>query len=402
MEREVVALLASVVAVVVLLRFRADLGLTMLAASVVLALTGGRTIGWALLEMGRSFIDKDTLLLLARIVAIIALGDIASQLGYFDRLVTGLRKLIADNRVIIALMPAFGGLLPMPGGAMLTAPMVESSVTSGRVTPEQKFYVNYWFRHVWEYIWPLYPGVVVGAALIGHRVSDIFVSNWPLTVAAVAAGVFFVLRRLDAGRNAPAPAEGHAARRDVALGMLPFAVVIAGVLVLKIEVALVVLAVIALLVAYKRPRPAVVLKSFAHGAECQVVTLILGVAAYNQVLTAAKIIDAIPGFFMSLHMPEIVVICAVPMMLGLITGVTLAFIAVSFPLLMPLMGGSNVNMELVMLAYASGFVGCLLSPAHLCLVLSRQYFRADLGKSYRLLVPSCLVIMAVAVLLVLV
>ena len=68
------------------------------------------------------------------------------------------------------------------------------------------------------------------------------------------------------------------------------------------------------------------------------------------------------------------------MMLGLITGVTLAFIAVSFPLLLPLMGGADVNMRLVMLAYASGFVGCLLSPVHLCLVLSRQYFKADLAK----------------------
>jgi len=51
----------------------------------------------------------------------------------------------------------------------------------------------------------------------------------------------------------------------------------------------------------------------------------------------------------------------------------------------------------VMLAYASGFVGCLLSPVHLCLVLSREYFRANLGRSYRLLALPCALIMLVAV-----
>ncbi|MBM3308151.1 MAG: DUF401 family protein [Candidatus Eisenbacteria bacterium] len=402
MEREVVALAVSIAVVIALLRFRVDLGITMLVAAAALALAGGRAPLWALRELGRAAIAKDTLLLLARIVAIIALGEVAAKLGYLNRLVTGLRQLIPDNRIVIALMPAFGGLLPMPGGAMLTAPMVESSVPPGGATPEQKFFVNYWFRHVWEYIWPLYPGVVVGAALVGRRVSDISAHNWPLTLAAIAGGTVFVLRRVRAGRNERGGNGARQAHRDVALGMLPFAVVIAGVLVLKLEVVIVVLAVIALLVAFGRPAVRDVLRAFAHGVEYQVVTLIVGVAAYNQVLTEARIIDAVPEMFVRLHMPVPLVICLVPMMLGLITGVTLAFIAVAFPLLLPLMGGPDVNMNLVMLAYASGFVGCLLSPVHLCLVLSRQYFKADLASSYRLLLLPSLVVMAVAAVLALV
>ena len=156
--------------------------------------------------------------------------------------------------------------------------------------------MNYWFRHVWEYIWPLYPGVVVGAALLGRQVSDIFVFNWPLTIAAIGGGALFVLRRVDAGRNERRPGESGAARRDdLSLECWPFAVVIAGVLVLKFEVVIVVLAVIALLVAVGRPAARDVLRAFAHGAEYQVVTLIVGVSAYNQVLTEARIIDAIPG-----------------------------------------------------------------------------------------------------------
>jgi integral membrane protein (TIGR00529 family) len=333
-------------------------------------------------------------------VTIIALGALAGRLGHLDRLVSGLRRLIADNRIVVALMPAFGGLLPMPGGAMLTAPMVESAADGGSATPEQKFFISYWFRHPWEYIWPLYPGVVVGSALVDRKVGDLFLANWPATLTALVTGTALVLWRVDVGRNERAHANAGA-RHDLLTGVWPFALVIAGVLVLKIELILVALAVIAFLMIFERGSARDLGLSFRRGFEFQIITLVLGVAAYQRLLTVAGIVEAVPPFFLRMNMPELLVIAAVPMIVGLITGVTLAYIAVSFPLLVPLMG-SPVDMELVMLAYVSGFVGVLLSPVHLCLVLSRGYFRASLGGSYRLLVLPCAIIMAVAVLIVLV
>ena len=401
MEREIVSLIASIFLIVVLVRFRVDLGLSMVAGAASLALIVGRSVGWTLVEVGRSTIALDTLLLLGRIVTIIALGALAGRLGYLDRLVSGLRRLIADNRIVVAVMPAFGGLLPMPGGAMLTAPMVESALGGGSATPEQKFFISYWFRHPWEYIWPLYPGVVVGSALVGRKVGDLFLANWPATLTALVTGTALVLWRVDVGRNERAGATAGA-RNDLLAGVWPFAVVIAGVLVLKIELILVALAVIALLMIFERGSARDLGLSFRRGVEFQIVALVVGVAAYQHLLTAAGIVEAVPPFFMRMNMPELFVIAAVPMIVGLITGVTLAYIAVSFPLLLPLMGGDSVDMELVMLAYVSGFVGVLLSPVHLCLVLSREYFRASLGGSYRLLILPCAIIMAVATLIVLV
>ncbi len=37
------------------------------------------------------------------------------------------------------------------------------------------------------------------------------------------------------------------------------------------------------------------------------------------------------------------------------------------------------------MAYCSGFCAVLLSPMHACLVMTREYFKADMGKLYRLL-----------------
>ncbi|MFH1502226.1 MAG: DUF401 family protein [Candidatus Eisenbacteria bacterium] len=399
MEREIVSLVVSILIIVVLVRFKVDLGVSMLAGAASLALIAGMPVTWTLAELGRSAIERDTLMLLGRIVTIIALGALAGKIGYLDRFVLGLRTFVSDNRVVVALIPAFGGLLPMPGGAMLTAPMVESATKEGRVTPEQKVFISYWFRHVWEYIWPLYPGVVVVASLIDKRVGEIFIANWTATVAAIVGGFLLVLWRADVGRNDPSTRTGSFV--DLVVGVLPFAVVIVGVLVFRFELILVVLAVVALMAIVGRVRLKDLGLSFRRGVSFQIVALVLGVAAYKYMLTAAGIIEAVPPFFLRLHMPELVVIAAVPLIVGLITGVTLAFIAVSFPLLMPLLGGDAPNMELVMLAFVSGFVGCLLSPVHLCLVLTREYFGANFVGIYRLLVPACGILMAVAVAIVL-
>lgn len=399
MEREMVSLAVSILIIVVLVRFKVDLGVSMLAGAAALALIVGKSVGWTLVELGRSAIERDTLLLLGRIITIIALGALAGRVGYLDRFVLGLRTFVSDNRIVVALIPAFGGLLPMPGGAMLTAPMVESAAKGGKVSPEQLVFISYWFRHIWEYIWPLYPGVVVVAALINKSVSDLFFANWSATLAAIAAGSVLVLWRADVGRNDPSTRVGSIV--DLIVGVLPFAVVIVGALVFKFELMLVILVVIALMSVFGRVRPTDLWQSFRRGVSFQIVALVIGVAAYKYILESAGIINAVPEFLLRMHMPELAVIVLVPMIVGLITGVTLAFIGVSFPLLLPLLGGDSINMELVMLAFVSGFVGCLLSPVHLCLVLTREYFGAGFARIYRLLVPACAIMMAVAVAIVL-
>jgi hypothetical protein len=61
------------------------------------------------------------------------------------------------------------------------------------------------------------------------------------------------------------------------------------------------------------------------------------------------------------------------------------------------MPGGELNSYALLLAYTSGEVGLLLSPVHLCFVLSAEYFKANLGKVYRYTLPPLLAIEAIAV-----
>ena len=48
-------------------------------------------------------------------------------------------------------------------------------------------------------------------------------------------------------------------------------------------------------------------------------------------------------------------------------------------------------------AFASGFSGVLLSPVHICLVLTREYFKADMWGVYKKIIPAASVVFLVAV-----
>jgi hypothetical protein len=45
-----------------------------------------------------------------------------------------------------------------------------------------------------------------------------------------------------------------------------------------------------------------------------------------------------------------------------------------------------------MLAFTGSFTGMMISPMHLCLVVTQNYFKADMGKIYKMLILPLIII----------
>ena len=78
---------------------------------------------------------------------------------------------------------------------------------------------------------------------------------------------------------------------------------------------------------------------------------------------------------------------SLPFILGIITGYANALIGLGFPVLLPFFQVHPSGFHFMMLAYVSGFAAVFLSPMHVCLVMTQEFFRADMKKVYRLLIP---------------
>ena len=103
-----------------------------------------------------------------------------------------------------------------------------------------------------------------------------------------------------------------------------------------------------------------------------------------------------------MNVPVTVPVFAVPFFAGLLSGLGTAAFAIGFPIVLPLIAQSPVDMGLAAWAWAGGFLGVMVSPVHLCLALTRVYFQAEWGPVYRRILPASLLVALMGAVLVLV
>jgi hypothetical protein len=98
--------------------------------------------------------------------------------------------------------------------------------------------------------------------------------------------------------------------------------------------------------------------------------------------------------------PVTVAVAGLPFLAGLVTGLALGFTGTSFPLVVGLMaadGSTLTPMSTLVLAYGFGHSGMMLSPIHLCLLVTRDYFRSSFANVCGRLIPCILAVLAYSV-----
>lgn len=350
-------------------------------------------------------IDPVTLELFAIIILVIFLGNLLQGRGNLKKTVASLETFIKNPRLSLIISPALMGLLPMPAGALFSAPMVEESSRNLRISPESKTFLNYWFRHIWEYTWPLYPGLILAAAILDVPIRKIIVAQLPLTLAAIFAGLFFGIRKISFSQNLAnkkKPGEVLQGILSFIINIWPILAIIFLVLVFKIELILALLIITGTFLATARIKGREIFLAVKKSFSWEMLFLIASVMIFKRILEISPLFAAIPTFFEALGISPLLFLFLLPFLIGLLTGLTAAFVGIAFPLLLPIVFQSEPNLAYVMLAYAGGFAGILLSPVHLCLIVTKQYFKADFKKIYKMLLSPVAFVVLVALAIVLI
>ena len=95
--------------------------------------------------------------------------------------------------------------------------------------------------------------------------------------------------------------------------------------------------------------------------------------------------------------PDALLIAFLPFIAGFTMGSTVGYVGASFPLALSLLGPSPSLGRLAattVLAYGFGFMGELLSPVHVCLVVTAEYFQIRLLRSLSSLIAPALLVLA--------
>lgn len=305
-----------------------------------------------------------------------------------------IKSTFRSRKAVIISMPLLIGTLPSFGGAYFSAPMVEEATKDTEMSQEEKAFINYWFRHPWELILPLYPGIVFASAVTHISLNRLALTNAVCAVALVATGFIFGMRGVGHSlRNRNEPASGANIR--LWMNFLPILIVMILVIIADIELhyaLLLVLIPIFILYRYSIKQVVAVLR---HGFSWDVIVMIAGIVLFKETMEASGSVKNLGSFFVEHGIPLLPIFCLLPFVAGLLTGHTVGFVGSTFPLLISI--GDQTTLSLVSLAFASGFIGVLLSPVHLCFILTREYFKADISGIYRKTIPAGAIVFAVAI-----
>ncbi len=380
------------------------LGIIIFSISIIAGIIFGISPLTLLRNIILAVVDPVTLELFAIIILAIFLSNLLREKGNLRNIVTSLETFVRNPRLSLIIPPAFLGLLPMPAGALFSAPMVEESTRNLKMDAENKVFLNYWFRHIWEYCWPLYPALILTTVILDVPIRKIIITQFPLTLATIFAGLFFGMRKISFPQNLAnnrKPKEVFHGLLSFIINIWPILVIIFLVLVFKIELILALLIITGIFLATGKIKRNRIFSAIKKSFSWEMLLIIASVMVFKRTLEISPLLSAIPTFFKDLGVSPLFFLFLIPFIIGLLTGITTAFVGIAFPLLLPIIYQSEPNLTYVMLAYVGGFTGVLLSPIHLCLIVTIQYFRANLRKIYRILLLPISFVILIALVIVL-
>ncbi len=383
---DLIKLTVVFVVILLLLRKRIKVGYVLLIASSVLVLfylPGPKAV---VQIMKRSLFSHITFVLLIALTAIRMFEMVLREERVLDGMMKTMERLLIHKKLVVVSMPLLIGMMPSVGGAYFSAPMVDKATSDIELTPEEKTFANYWYRHPWEFILPLYPGVVLASAITSIALRLLILHNLPYAVVMFLSGFYFIRRIKGKNRVKSRGKSGWTY-------FMPLLLLLFLVIVINMPIEFALLIVVAGLFAYYRYSLKRIGSVIKYGFSLDIVLLILGVVCFKETLEITGAVQNIGDFFKQNNIPLLPVIFFLPFITGILTGITVGFVSSTFPLILSLTGPEPY---LFSLAFAAGYAGVLLSPVHVCLILTREYFCADMLSSYRKILPATLIIIAVA------
>lgn len=364
-----------------------------------------------------SVTNLQTISLILVVCFIMVMSKLMEDTGHMRRLVKSFTKLSKDARTVGAVMAALIGLLPMPGGALFSAPMVDASLSDSSATNEQKTAVNYWFRHIWEYWWPLYPGAILAVALLEVETWQYMIIAAPLTLVSIIAGLIFILNPMEKNESDVQGEVTWSAVKQFLFEMMPILIVIIviifvtlifgvlNILGIKSNVPTLFTILPGLFISIiwvcriNRVSSGQIRSAVLNRSILPILLLIISIMIFKGAMEDSNAVELIRNELMTYGIPVILLILILPFLSGFIMGIAVGFVGASFPLIIPLFQTPDLwtYLSYAVLAYTFGYMGMMLSPVHICLLVTKDYFKAEMIPSYRYILKPTLTVLITVV-----
>lgn len=385
----VVGIFLSFFLVVLMLFRRLNLGISLLTGSLVVGLTSTHHFQENVLALLPTFLaglsDPLTLEMLLLVALVTVLAHLLDVLGFLKKMIASLEKVLHRLSLTLVFIPSLIGALVLPGGAILSAPIIKPLGERLELTGGELAATNIYYRHLWSFSFPYMPGVLVASSLAGIPIQTMVLMHLPIVFLMLFGGYFFLLRGVEGEVNS---SRGFGAFKDLFICLLPLLLVIFLPFLTPLSFLWALLAGILLVILMKGK--VFRLSMLWKGLNFQLLFSVLAIFIFKSFIQETQGLDDILFLMMEHGIPPLFLAVFFPFLLGMITGNHMGSISIAYPFLLPLFLGHPDYLVWHMVLFSSSFFGYLISPFHLCLILTASFFQIHLLEIYRKILPVVL------------
>jgi len=280
----------------------------------------------------------------------------------------------------------------------MSAPLVEAETGKLGLKADKKTYVNVWFRHTIFPVYPISQVLILTATLTGLTLTSIIVRQIPIVISMIIVGyVIGLWKTTSTGRRKENSKTNLGSElKRFAITFSPILATIIVVVGLGVDVSIAAFLGVTVLVLIARPCFEVFQRPFRNWATYGIALAAFGAFFLRSVVEATELSEVFGAFVANGSVDDLLLLIAIPAVLAFFVGSPLGGVAISYSILE---GIVNFTAKSAALLYISSYLGYIIAPTHLCLVLTADYFKCSLGKLYRYFIPSLAISFATAILL---
>ncbi len=393
--------LAAFFLVIYLLSRNKSLATAMLAGSLLVGITASDSLTANLAAffptLYQALIDPITIQLVSLVALVTVFAYIMKEISLLQELIEITRYFISNLYLTITAIPSVIGMLPIPGGAIFSAPIIAPLGEKMEMSGARMTSINIYYRHLWYFCFPYIPSLIIAASLSGLNVYTIAAMHLPIVAIMIVVGWLYYTRTEsrvveNASRSASRKSRQQGQDKEIKYQVrpswkkileviMPFIIVLFPPIFLPIEFTFSLLLGIIYVILIKRE--SFQLKMISRGFDGKLTLGVLGIMIFRTFIENSEGVFNLTEIFMEAGIPLLLLALIIPFLAGLLTGNHVGAIGIAYPILLVLFTDSNLYSLWHMIIFSSSYFGYVLSPFHLCNLMTIEYFDTTLKKYYR-------------------
>jgi len=402
-----IGVILAFIIILLLIRKKVSFGLSLILGSLIVGVFSLQII--TPLDIPKAMIEAtvysfetqqivtETIELALLMTLIFVLAKTMQETGAITKLIDSLRTIFSKGGTL-GVIPAVYGLMPVPGGALFSAPLIDKEGDKYNLKKEQKNFLNIWFRHIWFPIYPISSAMILICSMkfSGLPIQLLMLANIPSFLGVLLIGFFF-LRRYT--KNTPQTTLVTTREYRGLIYLLPPVVPLMFyplkyIGLTETECFLIGVTISLILLYFLLHKPTTYLGILKKSLTWNLALAIFGIMILREMIRLSQIHVLITDTMQHLAFPALLIIILIPFLLGTLTGYNLGAVALSYPLVESFFPFTGVQLlGLTSLIFMSSLIGYLISPIHLCNVLSSEYLKTDTTRTYRMFLPAAAVLL---------